>query len=245
MSLKGLLSPRSGSAARSTLARAASAMSDGERLAMLDDLEQSGLGWFWASDAHGQLTYLSGAIAARLDLPLDELIGQPLTTIFTAADREGRGKSLALMLGAHKAFAGLAVRAARRPDGAVLRLAGQPVTTPDGRFAGFRGTGGTLRFAFWAWGPMMILCPVLSGPVPVPGLVRPCAGVGSVLAAGPVLPFLAEPVLVSGACPCPCFSPVFSRGLSLRSGAAVTVSSSSSSGSFSGPPSRRCLMASA
>jgi len=141
MSLKGLLSPRSGSAARSTLARAASAMSDGERLAMLDDLEQSGLGWFWASDAHGQLTYLSGAIAARLDLPLDELIGQPLTTIFTAADREGRGKSLALMLGAHKAFAGLAVRAARRPDGAVLRLAGQPVTTPDGRFAGFRGTG--------------------------------------------------------------------------------------------------------
>ncbi|ASJ91502.1 GGDEF domain-containing protein [Porphyrobacter sp. CACIAM 03H1] len=108
---------------------------------MLDDLEQSGLGWFWASNASGQLTYLSGAIATRLDLPLEELIGQPLTTIFAAADREERGKSLALMLGAHKAFAGMAVRAARRPEGAVLRLSGQPVTGTTGEFLGFRGTG--------------------------------------------------------------------------------------------------------
>ncbi|PKP98342.1 MAG: hypothetical protein CVT76_02600, partial [Alphaproteobacteria bacterium HGW-Alphaproteobacteria-15] len=65
---------------------------------MLDELEQSGLGWFWASDASGQLTYLSSAIAARLELPLNELLGQPLVSIFTAADREGRGKSLLLML---------------------------------------------------------------------------------------------------------------------------------------------------
>ena len=140
MSLKGLLSSRSSAAARQS-GIAASAMSDGERLAMLDELEQSGLGWFWASDAEGHLTYLSATIAARLDIPLGDLLGQPLTTIFAAADREERGKSLALMLGAHKAFAGMAVRAARRPDGAVLRLSGQPTTTADGRFAGFRGTG--------------------------------------------------------------------------------------------------------
>ncbi|PKP95482.1 MAG: GGDEF domain-containing protein, partial [Alphaproteobacteria bacterium HGW-Alphaproteobacteria-14] len=108
---------------------------------MLDELEQSGLGWFWASDASGQLTYLSGAIAARLELPLSELLGQPLTGIFTAADREGRGKSLPLMLAAHKAFSGMAVHAARRQGGAVLRLAGHPLFTPDGQFAGFRGTG--------------------------------------------------------------------------------------------------------
>jgi diguanylate cyclase (GGDEF)-like protein len=119
---------------------AASALSDGERLAMLDELEQSGLGWFWASDASGQLTYLSGAIAARLDLPLEDLLGQPLSTIFVSADREERGKSLSLMLGAHKSFSGMAVRAARRQEGAVLRLAGQPVTA-NGRFVGFRGTG--------------------------------------------------------------------------------------------------------
>lgn len=141
MSLKGLLSSRGSVASRLLHTNAASVLSDGERLAMLDELEQSGLGWFWASDANGHLTYLSGAIATRLDLPLGDLLGQPLPTIFTAADRDGRGKSLPLMLGAHKAFTGLSVRAARRPEGAVLRLAGQPLFTADGRFIGFRGTG--------------------------------------------------------------------------------------------------------
>lgn len=146
MSLKGLLSSRNNEAARAAPAAAApaaapSVLSDGERLAMLDQLEQSGLGWFWASDANSHLTYLSPAIAARLDVPLDDLLGQPVTAIFAAADREGRGKSLALMLGAHKGFAGMAVRAARRPEGAVLRLSGQPLTGADGQFLGFRGTG--------------------------------------------------------------------------------------------------------
>jgi len=138
MSLKGLLSSRSG---RSGSLGPVSALSDGERLAMLDELEQSGLGWFWASDAAGNLTYLSAAIAARLDLPMDVLVGQPLTAIFMPATNEERGKSLPLMLGAHKAFSGMAVRAARRPQGPVLRLSGQPITGAGGKFLGFRGTG--------------------------------------------------------------------------------------------------------
>ncbi|QUL39331.1 EAL domain-containing protein [Erythrobacter sp. JK5] len=107
---------------------------------MLDQLEQSGLGWFWASDPDGKLTYLSAAIAERLELPLGDLLGQPLATTFAPIEGEGRTKSLSLMLGAHKAFSGFAVRAAKRPDGAVLRLAGQPAF--DGKkFTGFRGTG--------------------------------------------------------------------------------------------------------
>lgn len=158
MSLKGLLSSRSGSALRSITDSAAgrsvppaavSALSDGERLAMLDGLEQSGLGWFWASDASGNLTYLSNAIAARLDIPLADFIGQPLTAMFTATDREARGKSLSLMLGTHKAFAGMVVRAARRPAGAVLRLSGQPVNDAEGRFIGFRGTGTDISDEFY------------------------------------------------------------------------------------------------
>lgn len=153
MSLKGLLSSRNTDAARGTPAgtarrAAASMLSDADRLAMLDDLEQSGLGWFWASDAGGHLTYLSAAIAARLDVPLGDLIGQPLPAIFAPADREGRGKSLALMLGARKSFSGMAVHASRRPDGAVLRLAGQPVTGADGQFLGFRGTGADITDEF-------------------------------------------------------------------------------------------------
>jgi len=129
--------------------KAASVMSDGERLAMLDELEQSGLGWFWASDASGNLTYISNAIAQRLDLPLTDLVGQSLPGIFVAADREGRSKSLALMIVAHKPFSGMAVRAVRQPEGAVLRLSGQPVTDSDGSFAGFRGTGADITEEFY------------------------------------------------------------------------------------------------
>ena len=115
---------------------------------MLDELEKSGLGWFWASDAEGRLTYISAAIAERLEVPLEELLGQPLTTIFAAAEREGHAKSLALMVGAHKAFSGMAVRAARRPAGPVLRLAGQPALADNGRFLGFRGTGADITEEF-------------------------------------------------------------------------------------------------
>ena len=141
MPLKGLLSSKGGSGLLQRKARnVASALSDGEKLTMLDQLEQSGLGWFWASDAEGKITYLSGAIAERLDIPLDDLLGQPLSTTFAPIEGEGRTKSLALMLGARKAFSGFAVQAAYKPDGVVLRLAGQPAF--DGKkFKGFRGTG--------------------------------------------------------------------------------------------------------
>ncbi|WP_234029499.1 bifunctional diguanylate cyclase/phosphodiesterase [Erythrobacter sp. THAF29] len=119
---------------------AASTLSDSDRLAMLDELENSGLGWFWASDADGNLSYLSAAIAERLDMSLDELIGQPLQTIFEPIDGDGRTKSLSLMFGAHKSFSGFAVRSAKGRDGFVLRLSGKPIFSGK-KFAGFRGTG--------------------------------------------------------------------------------------------------------
>ncbi len=140
MPLKGFLSKNGSRAGRSSGAHSASALSDTEKLAMLDELEQSGLGWFWASDKSGNLTYLSPAIADRIDVPLDEILGQPLSSVFVSADRDGRTKSLPLMLGAHKAFSGFAVRAEKRPEGAVLRLSGQPAFKGK-KFTGFRGTG--------------------------------------------------------------------------------------------------------
>ncbi|MEM6856449.1 MAG: EAL domain-containing protein [Pseudomonadota bacterium] len=140
MPLKGLLSSGSGKAARARRNAARQALSNAEKIAMLDQLEVSGLGWFWASDADGQLTYLSPALADRLDSALDDLIGQPLTQLFEPAANERSPKPLSLILNTHKAFASMAVQAARRPEGAVLRLAGQPVFAGK-RFAGFHGTG--------------------------------------------------------------------------------------------------------
>ncbi len=140
MSLKGLWSAKRNSPAHKALPDEASALSRQDRLTLLDELERSGLGWFWASDGKGQLTYISGALAQRLKLPLNELIGKPMSTLFVPVDNGGSTKSLALMLAAHKGFAGLAVRSSCAVDGAVLRLAGQPIFDGAGEFAGFRGT---------------------------------------------------------------------------------------------------------
>ncbi|MEM9500872.1 MAG: EAL domain-containing protein [Pseudomonadota bacterium] len=124
-------------------------MSDGEKLAMLEQLEQSGLGWFWACDEHGNLTYLSAAIAERLDISLDEMLGEPLSIVFSPLEGEGHTKSLSLMLGARKSFSGFAVRATKRPDGAVLRLSGQPATVDGKRFCGFHGTGADITDEYY------------------------------------------------------------------------------------------------
>lgn len=149
MALKGFFSSKGAGLLLGRRGSAASVLSDGDRLAMLDELENSGLGWFWASDEAGNLTYLSAAIAERLEIPLDQLIGHPLANIFTPIDGDGRTKSLSLMLGAHKAFSGFAVRAEKRPDGAVLRLAGQPAFTSGKKFTGFRGTGADITSEYY------------------------------------------------------------------------------------------------
>ncbi|MFL0671686.1 MAG: putative bifunctional diguanylate cyclase/phosphodiesterase [Erythrobacter sp.] len=142
------MTAKRGPAPRTISPPARAALAPTDRLNLLDEVERSGLGWFWASDARGHLTYLSAALASRIGLAADDLLGQPMAALFVPADHDGQGKPLALMLGAHKGFAGLAVRGARAPEGAVLRLAGQPIFHPDGSFAGFRGTGADITEEF-------------------------------------------------------------------------------------------------
>lgn len=147
MPLKGILSGRKAGGglladiARRQLSSGASTMTDADKLAMLDELEQSGLGWFWSTDAEGNLTYLSSAIGERTGLPIEELVGQPLSTAFASKEGEGRSQSLSLRLGARKSFSGFAVTPARGQRDVVIRLSGRPAISEDGTFLGFRGTG--------------------------------------------------------------------------------------------------------
>lgn len=148
MALKGFMSSRNGARSGS----AATRLSDSEKLSMLDELERSGLGWFWATDSQGNISYLSPAISDRLEIPLEDIVGKPLTGAFVPTDSEGRTKSLALMLGAHKAFSGFTVHAAKPvaagAQRAVLRLSGKPAF--DGEtYIGFRGTGADITEEFY------------------------------------------------------------------------------------------------
>lgn len=153
MSLKGLLTARKAAPQRSAPAVSDPApLSATDRLALLDEVERSGLGWFWASDARGHLTYISTALAERIGRAAADLVGQPMGALFVPADQDREGKPLALMLGAHKGFAGLVARAAAgtgdASESAVLRLAGQPIFAEDGTFCGFRGTGADITEEF-------------------------------------------------------------------------------------------------
>ena len=48
------------------MVRAPGAVVAGQRLALLEQLEESGLGWFWASDADGKLSFLSASASSQL-----------------------------------------------------------------------------------------------------------------------------------------------------------------------------------
>jgi diguanylate cyclase (GGDEF)-like protein len=127
---------------RGTAARAAT-VGDAEKLAIVDELEDTGISWFWATDSAGQLTYVSASIADRLGSDLDRLIGKPLQSLFVPAGGETDGRSLGLKLGTRKSFANLTVSSVSGDDDEapdlVMRLSGRPIVM-GGKFCGFRGS---------------------------------------------------------------------------------------------------------
>ncbi|MET0248398.1 MAG: PAS domain-containing protein, partial [Sphingobium sp.] len=55
---------------------------------LLHEYEESGRGWFWETDRHGCLTYLSETLARKLDQSATSLIGRPITDIVQPGDRQ-------------------------------------------------------------------------------------------------------------------------------------------------------------
>ncbi len=112
------------------------------KLAVVADLECSGVSWFWATDAAGRVSYLSDAILAacgRVELGTGDLA---LQALLVPVNGEGEGRSLGLKLGTRKTFSNLLVETAggEAKDQLVLRLGGRPVLDADGGFVGFRGS---------------------------------------------------------------------------------------------------------
>ena len=113
-----------------------------EKLAIISDLEQAGVSWFWATDARGNVTYLSDAIAAACGGMEAANVSAALQSLLVPVGDEGEGRSLGLKLGIRKPFTNLLVETTA-PDPAkrlVLRLTGRAVTDSNGEFYGFRGS---------------------------------------------------------------------------------------------------------
>lgn len=114
------------------------------RVELLDSVENSGLGWFWATDQHGRMIYLSQNAQSRLGLGDEGGIGKHLTEIFQSDDAENAevdgGRPLAYYLGARNSIVKLPVKVAASAENLILEIAGKPQFDAQHNFCGYRGS---------------------------------------------------------------------------------------------------------
>jgi diguanylate cyclase (GGDEF)-like protein/PAS domain S-box-containing protein len=111
--------------------------------ALLHDFEDKGLGWFWETDRHGRLVYLSASVVERFGRPREELIGQKFTALIAhdADATSGReGRTLGFHLSLRSSFNDLSLKAAMDEE-RWWAVSGNPIIDDLGNFTGFRGSG--------------------------------------------------------------------------------------------------------
>jgi diguanylate cyclase (GGDEF)-like protein/PAS domain S-box-containing protein len=114
-------------------------------LRLLEEVEERGAVWFWETDRHARITYLSPKIAASLGWKDDDLSGRPLASIASEL-REGDEftsmgeRTLGFFLSTKTAFADLSVRA-NCADDRWWSMSGRPVFDDFNQLRGFIGTG--------------------------------------------------------------------------------------------------------
>ncbi|WP_338245369.1 putative bifunctional diguanylate cyclase/phosphodiesterase [Aurantiacibacter hainanensis] len=125
---------------------------DALRREVLDDFEQAGIGWIWASDAEGRLIYLSDKAIQNLGREPEVVLGQPLVDLFEV-DRnnpdEKSDRPLNFQLSARNKLADLVVKfgaEGARPKWWVL--SGHPKLAADGTFRGYRGSAKDITVEF-------------------------------------------------------------------------------------------------
>ena len=114
-----------------------------EAVLLLQDYEASGLGWFWASDDAGRITYISDCVAQLLTRERSNIIGQPVQSLFILERDEDDPveRTLPLLLSARKTFSDLQVRAAIEGKEVWWSISGRPQFDSAGEFCGYRGNG--------------------------------------------------------------------------------------------------------
>ncbi len=115
-----------------------------ERSVVLGEVEELGIGMFWATDAEDHLTFLSQRALADLGAESETLIGTPLTRVFLDVDDQGTGtaqRSLAFKLKARSKLDEqiVAVPTARGTN-RWWRLNGRAMIDAKGQFQGYRGS---------------------------------------------------------------------------------------------------------
>lgn len=116
------------------------------RLELLDDFEQAGINWIWATDADARLIYLSSGAAAHLRVAPDVLMNRPLTSLFEV-DPELPGshssRPLTFQVTARNRIVEQVVRCTAADadrDAVWWSITALPKLDSDGNFLGYRGS---------------------------------------------------------------------------------------------------------
>ncbi len=114
-----------------------------QKLALLDEYESSGLGWFWETDAEGRVTYLTGHIAEALNKPREVWPATDFHSLIVSDQDEegGSPRNVSLLMGGRKKFSGVVVRAAMEDKEVYWALSGRPQFDAERHFLGYRGHG--------------------------------------------------------------------------------------------------------
>ena len=113
---------------------------------MLESYEAAGLGWFWATDAKGRVSYLSENALVDLDWKRGDVIGAPLADLVTpdTGDVEVEGeretRPISFLLGTRNAISQLIVKVEVAGADTWWELAGNPSFDRRGNFVGYRGS---------------------------------------------------------------------------------------------------------
>lgn len=122
------------------------------RVELLDSFENAGLGWFWATDRHGRIIYISDNAAKKLGCSVDDILGNHLTALFVPETDEESGQNterpLNFLLGARNSISQLPVRLAMGSSECWWEIAGKPQFDEKQDFVGFRGSAKDITATF-------------------------------------------------------------------------------------------------
>ncbi len=125
------------------------------RLEVLEDYEQTGISWIWATDSSDRLIYFSPSAAEHLEGGIESLLEHQLASVFEIdpenADRSDR--PLNFQLKARNKIADLPVRLVSQRGLAPGKenwwsLSGHPKFDAEGEFVGYRGSAKDITTAY-------------------------------------------------------------------------------------------------
>lgn len=110
---------------------------------LLQNVEGSGRGWFWETDAAGCITYLSEPLCKLFGRPMNELIGSSFAELFEKVETaDHHQRTLPFILTKQSKFNDLPLQAANSVGEEIWwAVSGTPYFQASGKFAGFRGSG--------------------------------------------------------------------------------------------------------